>query len=468
MEYLERVKKYRRDIYILGKKVEKEKFFEHPNIKPTIKAIAKTYEVGKKYYVDNINLLNKEIKNSDELIKRYEYQRELSLRLATCNYRCTGCDAINSLSPATKALDEKLGTDYHSRFRKLLREIQKDDLACTAALTDPKGERGKRPVEQPEMFLRVVERKTGGVVVSGAKVHQSGAFAADVNFFMPTPYFLVLEKHKALTKDEEPFAVAFAILPEDKGVKYVLQNTGIQAKQREGGRFEYGNPYGDRTTCMIILDNVFVPEDRVFGIEDVDVMRETLSNFAVSHRCVSAACKAGFLDGIAGAASLMIKANSLSDVPTVQQKLLEIIAAAELSFSAAIGAAVKGFDAKGVWMPNPLTANAAKFYGVEMFNKAILNLIDISGGIVGTSISEFDLKGEIGDKVGKYLRTTINAEERLKLVKFIEYWLMSSHLVGAVHGGGAPTAALTLLKYLTNIKEKENIIKDLLCLEILE
>lgn len=43
-------------------------------------------------------------------------------------------------------------------------------------MTDPKGDRGKRPSQQPDpdLYLRVVERRPDGVVVRGAKLHQTG------------------------------------------------------------------------------------------------------------------------------------------------------------------------------------------------------------------------------------------------------------------------------------------------------
>jgi 4-hydroxyphenylacetate 3-monooxygenase/4-hydroxybutyryl-CoA dehydratase/vinylacetyl-CoA-Delta-isomerase len=210
---------------------------------------------------------------------RYDFQRELSSKLATCNYRCVGCDAINSLYPTTKAIDESLGTDYHQRFIKFLRGIQKKDYACTAALTDVKGDRSKRPNEQKEMFVRVVERNEEGIIVSGAKISQSGAFAADINFFLPAQF---------LRQGEEKFAIAFALKPEDEGVKYVLQNTGYQAKLREGGEFEFGNRYGDRTTCMVILEKVLVPWERVFIFENLKSIRDVLTLFAFSHMAARA------------------------------------------------------------------------------------------------------------------------------------------------------------------------------------
>lgn len=464
-EYIERLRGYKRDIYVLGKKVDN--FVDHPNIRPTVNTFAYTYELAKTReefspYSDlvgeKVNRLNYVNKTPEDLTARYEYQRELSKRIATCNYRCTGCDAINAIYPATKALDEREGTDYHQRFLKLLKEIQKKDYSCTAALTDVKGDRSKRPADQRDMFIHVVEKRENGIVVSGAKISQSGAFAADVNFVLPTQTF---------KQGEEEFAIVFAVTPEDEGVKYVIQNTGVQAKQREGGEFEPGNAkYGDRTTCMVVFDNVFVPWERVFVFEDLKATRDVLNYFAASHRCVGAACKAGFIDSMAGAASLMLKANGLEGVAVLQQRIAEMVAVSEGAFGIAVGAATKGYEAKGSWQPNPLMANAGKVIGVEGFTKSLVNLIDISGGIIGTSPSEFDMKGELRDKVLNYLKASekFTAEQRMKIVKFIEFWATSSHFVGAIHGGGSPSAALITLRFMMDVEDKEKAVKD--CLDI--
>ncbi len=451
-EYVERLSRYKREIYVAGKRVED--FVNHPNVKPTVDAIALTYSIAEKYAAESklvgekVNRLNYVNETFEDLILRYEYQRELSMRLATCNYRCTGCDAINAIFPATKALDEREGTDYHKRFLNFLKEIQKNDYACTAALTDVKGDRGKRPSEQKDKYLHVVEKREDGIVVRGAKIAQSGAFAADVNFVLPTQTF---------KQGEEEFAVVFAAIPEDEGIKYVIQNTGVQAKQREGGRFEAGNKYGDRTTCMVVFDDVFIPWERVFVFEDLKATRDVLNYFASSHRCVGAACKAGFIDSMAGAASLMLKVNGLEGVSALQQRIAEMIAVSEGAFAISVGAAVKGANYNGCWLPNPKMANSGKIIGVEGFTKALVNLIDLSGGIVGTSPSEFDL-----ESVGEFLQAKedFTAEQRLKVVKFVEFWATSSHLIGAIHGGGSPAAALVTLRFLMDLKSREDAVKN--------
>jgi 4-hydroxyphenylacetate 3-monooxygenase/4-hydroxybutyryl-CoA dehydratase/vinylacetyl-CoA-Delta-isomerase len=463
-EYIDRLSGYEREIFVKGEKIED--FVNHPNIKPVVNSIAFTYELAKKReeyspYSDlvneNVNRLNYINRTPEDLMARFDYQRELSMRLGTCNYRCTGSDAINALYPATKELDERLGTDYNERFLKLLKEIQKKDYACTAALTDVKGDRAKRPKDEREMYVHVVEKREDGIVVSGAKIHQSGAFAADINFVLPTQTF---------KEGEEEFAIAFAAKPEDEGIKYILQNTGYQAKFREGGEFEGGNPkYGDRITCTVIFDNVFIPWERVFIFEDLKAVRKTLTNFATSHRCVGASCKAGFIDSMIGAASLMLKANGLEKVPALRQKIGEMVGVSEAAYGIAIGAATKGWGDHGVWQPNMLMANAGKVIGVEGFNKVIMHLADIAGGIPVTAPSEFDLKNpEIGKLVEKYLQASPNftTEERLKIIKFIEFWVTSSHLLGAIHGGGSPTAAIIFLQMLADLKSKEDAVKDAL------
>ncbi|RLI77122.1 4-hydroxyphenylacetate 3-hydroxylase, partial [Archaeoglobales archaeon] len=146
-EYVERLRSYDREIYAKGERIED---IDHPNVRPVVNSIAYTYELAKKKeeyrpYSDlvgeEVNRLNFISKTPEDLIARFDYQRELSMRMGSCNYRCSGCEAIHALYPTTKALDERLGTDYHERFLKLLKEIQKKDYACTAALTDVKGDR---------------------------------------------------------------------------------------------------------------------------------------------------------------------------------------------------------------------------------------------------------------------------------------------------------------------------------------
>ena len=76
----------------------------------------------------------------------------------------------------TFEIDEAYGTNYHENFKKFLEYVQENDLTVDGAMTDPKGDRGLSPSKQedPDIFLRVVERRADGIVVRGAKAHQTG------------------------------------------------------------------------------------------------------------------------------------------------------------------------------------------------------------------------------------------------------------------------------------------------------
>lgn len=463
-DYIERLSGYKREIYVKGQRIED--FVGHPNIRPAVNTIAFTYDLAQKneryspyspLVGERVNRFNHVNETPEDLIARLDYQRELSLRTGTCYYRCPGADAISALYAATSDTDRRNGTDYHKRFLEFLREIQKKDYACTGALTDTKGDRSKRPSEARDMYVHVEEKTKEGIVVSGAKIHQSGAFVADVNFILPT---------QAFKEGEEEFAIAFALTPEDRGVKYVLQNTGYQAKLREGGSFEAGNrKYGDRLTCMVILNKVFVPWERVFIFQDIVAARRLLNHFAISHRCAGAACKAGFIDSMTGAASLMLKANGLEKVPALRQRIGEMVGIAEAAYGIAIGAAAKGRSDLGAWQADPMITNAGKILGVEGFNKVLMHLAEIGGGIPVTAPSEFDLKApEIGSFLERYLSASPNftTEQRLKIIKFIEFWATSSHLIGGIHGGGSPAAAIITLQAMADLGPKEEAVRQAL------
>ena len=59
---------------------------------------------------------------------------------------------------------------------KFLKFVQEQDLTVDGAMTDPKGDRGLAPHQQedPDLFYIIVERREDGIVVRGAKAHQTG------------------------------------------------------------------------------------------------------------------------------------------------------------------------------------------------------------------------------------------------------------------------------------------------------
>ncbi len=121
-------------------------------------------------------------------------------------------------------------------------------------MTDPKGDRGKRPKEQPDpdLFLRVVERKRNGVVVRGAKLHQTGMLNSHEIIVMPTAN---------LVSGEEDWAICFATPTNSTGIKYIYGRQASDTRKLEGASgMDVGNPTFGGQEVMAVFEDVFVPE----------------------------------------------------------------------------------------------------------------------------------------------------------------------------------------------------------------
>ena len=184
-EYLESIKKPV-NLYMFGEKVEE--FWNHPIIKPSINTVMKIYELAQmneyRELMTATSHLTGEVINRfthihqsiDDLINKVKMQRLLGQHTACCFQRCVGFDAGNSLYSVTYEMDKKYGTEYHNRFKKYWIEVQNQDLMVDGALTDTKGDRSKRPNQQPDpdSYLHIVDENDDGIFVRGAKVHQTG------------------------------------------------------------------------------------------------------------------------------------------------------------------------------------------------------------------------------------------------------------------------------------------------------
>src|SRR5262249_54178981 len=109
--------------------------------------------------------------NSDDLLKRSELI-ELSTRLGgtlVVLIKEIGTDCLFALRLVARRMDEKLGTNYLPRVQAMYEHCRNQDLAMAVAQTDVKGDRSRGPAEQdhPDYYVRVVDRRPGGIVVRG-------------------------------------------------------------------------------------------------------------------------------------------------------------------------------------------------------------------------------------------------------------------------------------------------------------
>ena len=186
-QYIESLRKLNTRVYMFGEQIDN--WVDHPIIRPSINSVAATYDLAqvdeyKDIMTAKSNLTGKTVnrfthlhQSTEDLKNKVKMQRLLGQKTASCFQRCVGMDAFNAVYSTTFEIDEKYGTHYHENFIKYLKHVQENDLTVDGAMTDPKGDRGLAPHAQkdPDLYLRIVEHREDGIVVRGAKAHQTGS-----------------------------------------------------------------------------------------------------------------------------------------------------------------------------------------------------------------------------------------------------------------------------------------------------
>ncbi len=125
--------------------------------------------------------------STDDLVKKAEAGTFTAEMLGTCIYRCVGFDSFHALASTTWEMDQDLGTEYHPRFMEYLKMVQRKDLSVAGALTEPRGRRDQKTLDwnDPYLSLKLVDKNKDGIVVRGAKINISGAYASHELVVLP-------------------------------------------------------------------------------------------------------------------------------------------------------------------------------------------------------------------------------------------------------------------------------------------
>ena len=403
----------------------------------------------------------------DDLVKKAQAGTFTSEMLGTCTYRCVGYDAFHSLASTTWEMDKDLGTEYYPRFLDFLKMVQRKDLSVSGALTEPRGRRNQKTLEWPDPYLslKVVERKKDGIVVRGAKINISGAYAS---------HELVVLPQSAHSKDEADYAVAFATPSDAKGITYVCQYSPFSAERELADDLEeLGNPlFGQRETSMVIFEDVFIPRERVFHCGETPYSARLVTRFARTHRMTcGGTCKVGFMNQVIGAAKLVQEYKGLEKVPHINEQLAEMVVLRETGRACGLAAAMKGVEeppGSGVFLPDELMGNVAKLNICNAFWRVMALAGDIGGGLIVTMPSLKELKNpEVKDYVEEFYSFGSDepTENIMKVHKALQHWAAGLHGVGTWHGAGPVMAQKIMLQRIVSYEHEKELVKRTLNLK---
>lgn len=475
-QYREDLRKQSRTIYAYGEKITGD-WTEHPLISPIVNCNELTFDLPHEPEYkeimtatshltgDTINRFTQIFMDKEDFINRFRTGRIWQLSHASCHAaRCAGGHAMNALYDVTYKMDQDLGTNYHERLKDFVREVHEKDLAVSGMVTDAKGNRSKSPSQQddPDMFLRVVEKRKDGIIIRGAKAHQSQAVVADYQLIAPTVI---------LRENETDYAVCCAVPTDAPGIIHIMEwPSGNQKRLDPTLDIDCGNlKYGVHGSSLVIFDDVFVPWERVFMCGETQYCLQLLGAFSRHQRIAAAGCKMGAVELMCGAAAVVAEYNGLDWKKTthIRDKIMEMVRKASLVRGCAIGAiAMAEKGPSGVLLPDPLLANAAKLETPDVLFECSKWLLDIAGGLVATMPSEKDLSNpETGKYLRKYLkgREDIPVEDRLRIFRFIEYISGMSFgiLPTGIHTGGSPEVQRLYIRMLADIDSLKKRAKNL-------
>jgi 4-hydroxybutyryl-CoA dehydratase/vinylacetyl-CoA-Delta-isomerase len=313
-------------------------------------------------------------------------------------------------------------------------DAKRRDIRIVECITDGKGHRKLPPSKQPDpdAYTRIVERREDGIVIRGAKLHITGACLAHELFVMPT---------KSMKPGEEEYAVACAVPVNAPGVKMV--STTYAPRDEDDRHFPFTR-HEQMPDTFVILDDVFVPNERVFLDGQVEFSALFAHSLGLWERTGGVALMALEADVLVGLAQLIAEANGLHRQEHIKEKISEIVIYATL-VRAGLEAAITNSRATedGFVFPDELYTNAAKYHGAHQYNEMVRNLHDIAGGAVLTAPTIGDLELEdVGPLLRKYMtgNPEVSGEDRIRLFHAIRDLTADGfggwHLVTNVQSGG--------------------------------
>jgi 4-hydroxybutyryl-CoA dehydratase/vinylacetyl-CoA-Delta-isomerase len=234
-----------------------------------------------------------------------------------------------------------------------------------------------------------------------------------------------------------------------------------------------GNPGYGSQEALVIFEDIFVPNERIFMCGETEQSGKVVERFASFHRQSYGGCKVGVGDVLIGATQLAAEYQGAQKASHVRDKITEMIHLNETLFCCGIACSAMGrATAAGNYEVDPLLANICKL-NVTRFPFEIARLAqDIGGGLIVTMPSQKDFENpEVAPYLDKYLRGVngVRTIDRIKVLKFIENMTVgcgaAAYLTESIHGAGSPQAQRIMISRLADLKEKTKLARRITGIE---
>jgi len=326
----------------------------------------------------------------------------------TPDYLNSDLMAISSASEFFRRRDKRFGENVEKYYE----HVSENDLLLTHTLIHPQANRSVGPSKQADPFLaaRVVEKNDEGVKIRGARMLATLPLADEIMVFPST----VIRG----TAEDVPYAFAFGIPLSTKGLKFICREPFSEESIFDhplAGRF-------DEQDAVVIFDDVLVPWDRIFLLEDVETantLQEATSGivFMSTQVIIKNIAKTEFVLGVI---SLISDTIGIGEFQHVQEKIAKVIMILE-SMKALLRAseADATMNGWGIMTPDFKPLNVARNLFPRLYPqlRAVIQQLSASG--LMALPTETDMENtEIRPSIDKYYQAkNTSSEERIRLFR---------------------------------------------------
>jgi 4-hydroxyphenylacetate 3-monooxygenase len=302
-------------------------------------------------------------------------------------------------------------TERAGALAEYYRLARDNDFYLAYVIINPQADRSKSAALQQSEYLTagVVDRNAAGITVRGAKMLATGGVLANELFVTCI---------QPLQPGDEKYAISFVVPMNAKGLK-VLSRKSYEADAPS----VFDNPLAsrfDENDAIIYFDDVSVPWERVFVIEDVAMCQRqfhaTPAHVYQNYQAmIRLTVKLRFLAGLARRTSEM---NGIIGFPQVRETLGQLAAEVEMVDALVVAMEAKGTTRGSYYVPDRHTLYAAQVLTQQLYPKFVLSVRELAGGgVIGLPSSFRDFEPpEISDLIMRTQQSPV--ADALNKVKF--------------------------------------------------
>lgn len=309
--------------------------------------------------------------------------------------------------------------EYEDNARTWYKRIQESCLYLNHAIVNPPIDRHKPISEVQDVYVRVVKETDKGIYVSGAKVVATNSALTHYTF---------IGQGSAQVMGENPaMALMFICDMNAPGMKLICRGSYEEQAHRAGDPFDYPlSSRFDENDAILILDNVFIPNENIFINQNVDACKRWFveGGFGRLFPMQGAIRLAVKLDFLSGLLHRSLECTGTLEYRGVKAELGQVVAWRNMMWSCvrAMYASPEHWH-NGAVMPNQEAIHTYRVFAPQAYSELVkIVKSTVASGLIYLPSGSKDIKNDyLNTYLEQYVRGSngISSTERIKLLKLM-------------------------------------------------